>query len=215
MTPAEPHDVTPSITLSVALSASREHLARALARLERLTRDASETITHQRHEKQQLERRLADLSKLVEQERSNFQQRESLLTSVASETEERAKAFTELSARLNDQERLLAEQLESIGRLESEMENRAMQIREQGSVEAAWKHELEEWTGKVERLESRLAEVAAERDEFKKQAYEREREDAQYVVRLTQDDREHAAKAVDALLDQLSILETRITITQE
>ena len=80
MTPDESHEVTQS----VMLSASREQLARALARLERLTRDAVETIAHQRQEKQQLERRLADLTKLVEQERSNFQQRESLLTSVAS-----------------------------------------------------------------------------------------------------------------------------------
>ncbi|MDP4200623.1 MAG: hypothetical protein Q8922_09355 [Bacteroidota bacterium] len=203
------------MTLSVALNANREQLARALARLERLTRDAIETITHQRQEKHQLERRLSDLTKLVEQERSNFQQRESLLSSAKSETEERAKAFTELSARLNEQERLLAQQLETIGRLESDLDTRAMQIREQESAEAAWRHELEEWSGKVERLEARLAETTAERDEIKKQFYEREREDAQYVVRLSQEDRTRAAKAVDALIDQLSILETRITLTQE
>jgi chromosome segregation ATPase len=206
MTPAESHEVT--------LITTREQLARSIARLSRLASDATETIAHQRQEKQQLEKRVADLTKLTQQERSNNEQRESLIASFESERAERAKEFGELEARLNDQERLLAEQLEAISHLETELANRAMQIREQQSTGTAWKREIEEWESKVQRLEVRLADVEAERDKLKKEFYEREREEAQYAVRMTQEGREIAAKAIDSLIDQLTVLETRIQLTQ-
>lgn len=211
-------DLCDTMTLSenheAVLIASRERLARASAHLERLTRDAAETILHQRQEKEQLERRLAEMGKLVEQERSNFEQRAALLTSVTSETEQRAKAFDELSARLNDQERLLSEQLETIATLESELSDRAMQLREQQGIEQAWRREIDEWKSKVEALESRLEETARDRDSLKGQFYEREREDAQYSVRWTADQRDHASKMLDSLMEELTVLETRITLSQ-
>src|SRR4051812_23176761 len=104
----------------VTLITTREQLARSIARLARLAGDAVETIAHLRQEKQQLEKRVTDLAKLTQQERSNNEQRESLIASFESEREERAKEFSELETRLNDQERLLAEQLEAISRLENE-----------------------------------------------------------------------------------------------
>ena len=89
-----------------------------------------------------------------------------------------------------------------------------MQLHEQQSTGTARTREIEEWTSKVERIEARLADVEAERDKLKTEFYEREREEADSAVRMTQDDRERAAKSIDALIDQLSVLETRIQLTQ-
>jgi chromosome segregation ATPase len=170
-----PTPVTPTESREVVLSLSRERLARATTRLERVTRDAVERITHLRLEKSSLEKRLVDLEKLFETERSNFEQRAALLTSVSSETEERTKEYNELSTRLSEQERLLNEQLDTIAKLEGDLSNRALQLRDQQQTESAWKKELDQWKAKVEQLDSRLEKTTSERDTMRKQLYDAER----------------------------------------
>ena len=197
--------MTPTESREVVLGLSRERLARASTRFERIARDAAERIHHLKQEKLALERRLADLESLFNQERQNFEQRASLLTSVTSESEER----------LNDQERLLNEQIETITRLESELASRAEQSKEQLALEAAWQAELAEWKTKTAQLESRIEKISKERDSFRTRIFEDERINAQYVLRLTSEDRDNAAKAMDALIDQLSAMESRAQIAGE
>jgi len=145
MTPTETHEYT--------LSQSRERLARAISKFERLARDAAETIAGLRHEKAGAEKRLADLTALFSQERSNFEQRAALVDSVKTESEERAKSSEQLNTRLEEQERLMNEQLQTISQLESALETSSRELKERAELEAAWKSEMEEWTGKVARLE--------------------------------------------------------------
>lgn len=202
MTPAESREIT--------LSLSRERLARAIAKFERVSRDAVETISGLRQEKLVLEKQFSDLTKLYDQDRSNFEQRAALLSSVKTETEERAKSFDELTCRLDDQERLMNEQIAMIGHLEAELSDRAGQLRERSELEAAWKNEIEEWRSKVAQLQGHLETAQTERDALQTQLYDHEREDAQYALRLTPEERDHAAKSIDALLDQLGAMESRI-----
>jgi chromosome segregation ATPase len=202
MTPVESQETT--------LTLSRERLARAISKFERLARDAGETITALRQEKQGLDRRLADLTKLVEQERSNFKQKTALLTSFNLETEERAKTAEDLNRRLTEQEGLMTEQLETITRLESQLEQSSREFSKRDVLEAAGNQEMEEWRAKVSQLEGRLANTQSERDSMKSELYEHERQEAHFALRLTPEDRDKAAKAIDTLLDQLTVMETRI-----
>ncbi len=207
--------MTPTESREAALALSRERLARATTHLERLARDAAERIHHQKEEKRALEKRLADLETLYAQERQNFNQRASLLASVQTEAEERAKEFADLTSRLNDQDRLLNEQLQMISRLESELESRAAQLRNQTTLEAAWKAELAEWKEKVTQLEDRLQSTSSERDELRVKIYEDERTNAQYALHLTAEERDKAAKAIDALIDQISTVESRALLAND
>ncbi len=207
--------MTPTESREVVLGLSRERLARASARLERIARDAAERIHQLKQEKQTLERRLTDLDSLYTQERQNFEQRASLLSSVATESEERSKAFNELNARLNDQERLLSEQIDTISRLESELASRGEQLNKQKALEAAWSAELTEWKAKTTQLEERIGKISSERDTFRTQIVENERMNAQYVLRFTADDRDNAKRTMDKLIDQLSIVESRMQISEE
>jgi chromosome segregation ATPase len=207
--------LTPTESREVVLGLSRERLARASARLERIARDAAERIHQLKQDKQALERRLTDLDSLYTQERQNFEQRASLLSSVATESEERSKAFNELNARLNDQERLLSEQIDTISRLESELASRGEQLNKQKALEDAWSAELTEWKSKTAQLEDRISKISSERDSFRAQIVENERMNAQYVMRFTADDRESAKKAMDKLIDQLSVVESRMQISED
>ncbi len=186
-----------------------------MTRLERTARDAAERIQHLKEEKRALEKRLSDMETLFAQERQNFDQRASLIESVKTESQERAKEFTNLSMRLNDQDRLLNEQIEIIAKLESELENRSVELQKQQKLETTWKSEVSEWKDKFAQLEERLNVVSAERDKLRQTIYEDERMDAQYVLHLTPDDRDKAAKVLDALMDQLSTIESRALLTNE
>ncbi len=207
--------MTPTESREVVLGLSRERLARAMTRLERTARDAAERIQHLKEEKRALEKRLSDMETLFAQERQNFDQRASLIESVKTESQERAKEFTNLSMRLNDQDRLLNEQIEIIAKLESELENRSVELQKQQKLETTWKSEVSEWKDKFAQLEERLNVVSAERDKLRQTIYEDERMDAQYVLHLTPDDRDKAAKVLDALMDQLSTIESRALLTNE
>jgi DNA repair exonuclease SbcCD ATPase subunit len=207
--------VTPTESREVVLGLSRERLARATTRFERLARDAAERIHHLRQEKQTLERRLADVEALSTQERQNFEQRISVLTSVASESEERATAFTDLNARLANQERMLNDHIETIARLESEHATRTSQLKEQQEVETLWQSELEEWKSKTAQLEERIGKIGKERDAFRTRIFEDERVNAQYALKLTQEDRDNAAKAIESLIDQFAAMESRVLAAEE
>ncbi len=207
--------MTPTESREVVLGLSRERLARATTRFERLARDAAERINHLRQEKQTLERRLADVESLSIQERQNFEQRISVLTSVASESEERAIAFTDLTARLANQERVLNEHVETIARMESELANKTSQLKEQQEVETLWQSELDEWKTKAAQLEERIGKIGKERDAFRTRIFEDERVNAQYALKLTQEDRDNAAKAIESLIDQFAAMESRVLATEE
>ncbi|GEM_PF-2087000 len=207
--------MTPTESREVVLGLSRERLARATARLERVARDAVERIHHFKHEKQALERRLADLETLFTQERQNFEQRAALLSSMTSETTERSKAFEDLTARLNEQERLVSEQMETIAALNSELAQQTEKLREQESQGAGSRNEITEWRTKAEELERRLQKATGEREALKSKLYEDERQAAQFVLHLTADDRDRAAKAIDSLIDQLSAIENRTFALEE
>ena len=207
--------MTPTESREAALALSRERLARATSRLERVARDAAERIHHLKDEKRGLEKRLSDLETLYAQERQNFEQRASLLASVKTETEDRAKEFATLSARLAEQDRLLNEQLQTIAKLESELQDRVGEIRNQGALESARNTELAEWKAKVTQLEERLEAASGERDKLRSKIYEDERLNAQYVLHLTADERDKAAKAIDSLIDQLSTIESRAVLANE
>ena len=75
--------------------------------------------------------------------------------------------------------------------------------------------EVGEWKQKVQQLEERLEKMTAERDKLKSKMYDSERVNAQYVMQFTQEDKDKAAKAIDTLLDELTIIETRLTLTNE
>lgn len=201
--------MTPTETRDIVLGLSRERLARASARLERVTRDAVERITLLKQEKLALERRLIDLETLFAQERQNFEQRAALLTSESAESAERAKALDNLSGKLNEQEGLLYEQIETISKLESELANRAAELGELHTAEEAWKAEIAEWKAKFQQAEERLAQTGEERDSLKSKIYESERMAAQYVLHFTPEERDKASKAIDSLIDSLSEIESR------
>lgn len=207
--------MTPTESREVVLTLSRERLARATSRLERTARNAAERITHLKEEKRALEGRLKDLEKLFSQERQNFDQRASLIESMKSENEERAKTFTELECRIDDSERLFNEQLATISKLESELAGRTFQIKDQQALETAWQAELNEWKEKSSQLEDRISKLSSERDELRSKAYDNERQNAQYALRLTADEKESAAKALDALLDRVTLLESKAIAVSE
>jgi exonuclease VII large subunit len=207
--------LTPTESREVVLGLSRERLARATTRFERIARDAAERIHQLKQEKQTLERRLHDLETLFAQERQNFEQRVSVLTTVASESEERTKALTDLNARMSDQERLLNEQLMTISRLEAELASRALQLKEQQELETLWQSELAESKTKTAQLEDRVEKISAEREAFRSKIMDNERVNAQYVLKLTSEDKDTAAKAIDSLLDQISAMESRVLATEE
>jgi chromosome segregation ATPase len=201
--------LTPTESRDIVLGLSRERLARASARLERVTRDAVERIAQLKQDKLALEHRLTDLETLFAQERQNFEQRAALLTSESAESAERTKAFDELNGKLNDQESMLYEQLETISKLESELANRAAELGELHAVEEARRTEIADWKAKFEQAEERLAQTGAERDSLKSKIYESERMAAQYVLHFTPEERDKASKAIDSLIDSLSAIESR------
>jgi chromosome segregation ATPase len=207
--------VTSTESREVVLGLSRERLARATSRFERVARDAAEHIIQLKAEKRALERRLADLETLFAQERQNFEQRAALLASVGAESEEHKKTSSDFATRLTDQERLLSEQIETIARLESELENRSSELQNQSALETTLLAELAEWRAKFAQIEERLEATGAERDALRSKTYEDERMNAQYALHFTPEDRDKAAKAIDALIDQLAIIESKTLVANE
>jgi chromosome segregation ATPase len=207
--------VTPTESRDIVLGLSRERLARASARLERVTRDAVERITQLKQEKLALERRLIDLETLFTQERQNFEQRAALLTSESAESAERTKAFEELNSRLNGQETIIYEQLETISKLQSKLASASAELSEHQAIEDASKAELADWKAKFDQADERLAQTASERDMLKSKIYESERMAAQYVLHFTPEERDKASKAIDSLIDSLSAIESRTLVATE
>jgi len=206
--------VTPTESRDIVLGLSRERLARASSRLERVTRDAVERITQLKQDKLALERRLADLETLFAQERQNFEQRNALLTSESAESAELKKAFDELNSRLNGQEAIIYEQLETISKLESKLATATADLSKNQTAGEASIAEIAEWKAKFEQADERLAQTAQERDSLKSKIYENERMAAQYVLHFTPEERDKASKAIDSLIDSLSNIESR-TLTEK
>jgi chromosome segregation ATPase len=199
-------------TREINLSLGRDRIARALSKIERLSRDAIETIAQLRTDKQELESRMSELTKRYEQERSNLEQRAALLNSVNSESEEREKSFKELSEAKARQEHTIQGQLATIAQLKADLSDRAVIMNEQLENERNLRAEAEEMRAKAASLEERLTATSYERDTMKSQLYQKEREDAQWAIRLSSEERNKATKAIDVLIDQLSELEQRIGV---
>ena len=202
--------MTPGNTREITLNLGRERLARALSKIDRLSRDAIETITQLRLDKAELDARINDLHKRFEQERTNFEQRAILLQSVNSESEERARAFEELERAKSDQEIVIQEQLSVIATLKSELSGIGLSQNEQLEHERELRGEMEKLQAANASIEERLTAVTFERDTMKSQLYAREREDAQWALRLTAEEKIKATKAIDALIDQLASIESKV-----
>lgn len=207
--------MTPSNTREVSLSLSRDRIARALSRLERLGRDAADIINDLRTEKRELETRLAELTKRFQLETSNFEQRSALLNSITAESEERNRMLESLTSQQEANEALIEELRSSIARLEQKLNDGR---NAHGEAEAAKQSLLSEklvLQDKVGELNERLEWVSKERDHFRAILVDREREDAQWALKLSPEEREHATRAIDSLIDKLSSIETRITEAAE
>lgn len=203
--------MTPTNSREVTLSLSRDRVARALARLERLSRDAADVINDLRTEKRELETRLNELTKRFQLEQNNFEQRSALLHSITSESEERGRMLESLTKQQSDNENLIEELRTSIARLEQKLNDGRSAV---GEAESSRQHLLSEKStlqDKVGELNERLEWVTKERDHFRSMLVDREREDAQWALKLSPEEKENAARAVDALIDRLSSIETRIT----
>jgi chromosome segregation ATPase len=202
--------VTPSNSREVALSLSRDRVARALSRLERLSRDATDTIHDLRSEKREIEQRLAELTKRFQVETNNFEQRAALLQSITVESEERARMLESLTAQQDANENLIEELRSNIARLEQKLSDGRSA---NGEAEATRQQLLTEksgWQDKVGELNEKLEWVTKERDHFRTLLVDREREDAQWAIKLSPDEKENATRAIDSLMDKLSSIETRI-----
>ena len=202
--------MTPTNSREVTLSLSRDRVARALAKLERLTRDAADTIQDLRSEKRELETRLNELTKRFQLEQGNFEQRSALLQSVTAESEERGRMLESLSAQHTANENLIEELRTTIARLEQKLNDGRSAQSDAESTKQQLLAEKATWQDKVGELNEKLEWVTKERDHFRAILVDREREDAQWALKLSPEEKENAAKAIDSLMDKLSAIESRI-----
>jgi len=198
---------------SAALAQSRERLARALAHLERLTREATEVISHLNREKKELLDRVKELERLMEQERANAEQRARLHSSAMEEANERQTLIEELRSQ-HTQAQTYAADLE--GRLLELEERNASSVAAHGTKEEELRAKEQEITHLKELLiqsEEKLSKLTGERDELKSMVYEQERENAQWTIRLTREEQKTAISAIDKLIEQVSKIEQNLVAT--
>jgi chromosome segregation ATPase len=207
--------VTPTNSREVSLSLSRDRIARALSRLERLGRDAADIITDLRSEKRELETRLAELTKRFQLETSNFEQRSALLHSITAESEERNRMLESLSGQQAANESLIEELRTTIARLEQKLNDGRGAHADAEAAKQLLQSEKLALQDKVGELNERLEWVSKERDHFRSILVDREREDAQWALKLSPEEKEQATRAIDSLIDKLSSIETRISEATE
>lgn len=198
----------------INLGIGRERLAHSLARLDELVRVSIQTIENLKQGKQELEQRLIEVTQLLDHERSNSEQRERLYASSEVETEERKKLVTSLSNKCEEQELLLREQLETIGRLESEVSNHAGELKKHEEIRRDLLGEITSVSNQSASTEVRIKQTASERDEYKNMLYQREREDAAWALKLTSEQRDAATGAIDELISRVEKIELGLSTSE-
>lgn len=207
----------PKNSRAITLAGAREQLARSIARLEGLSRHASEVLAHAAKEKHELEARVLDLTARLEQERSLYDQREKLFLSDKVESKSASAQATELKRELKaleakheQQELIVQEQHAAITRLESALSASAEQLTERNSRSSKELSEAATSLANMSQIEVKLAAVVKERDELKANLHQREREEARWVLKLTKDEALRATKAIDAVLDRVNRVEASV-----
>jgi chromosome segregation ATPase len=203
--------VTSPTDRSAQLIQSREELARAIDRFQKLSDAAKETLTTIRRENADLHKRLEELTTLVEHERTISKQNEMISQSASSEVlqlkseiESLKAASSTIKAKRDEQDAFMHDQLEVITKLKVDLESHAKLLLEQESQAAATKKEIDHLKHELTVAESRLQTVTEERDKIKSLYVEQEREDAQWALKLTEADAQEAQKAIDRILEQFT-----------
>ncbi len=195
------------LSVEARLAQTRERLARTFLRLEGHVRDSIQAIDILTREKHDLQRRSDELSDLFEQERSNTEQRERLYASSQVEAEERSAALSRLAARHQEQEATIEDYSRTIERLEEAVVGHAKLLADRELAEVDLRAELAASATMLASANERIQQVSAERDEYKNMLYAKEREDAAYVIKLTEDERGAAIGSIDELLNRIESIE--------
>jgi chromosome segregation ATPase len=115
-----------------------------------------------------------------------------------------------LTAQQSANENLIEELRTTIARLEQKLNDGRSAQSESETAKHQLLSEKAAWQDKLGELTEKLEWVTKERDHFRSILVDREREDAQWAIKLSPEEKENAAKAIDSLMDKLSAIETRI-----
>ena len=189
-----------------ALIQSREDLARAIDRFQKLSHTAKETLGVIRRENRDLHKRLDDLTTLLDQERSISSQNELISHSASNEVSHLKAEIAALKAKRDEQDAFMLGQLEAITESKQNLEAATALVAEKESTLALLRKELEAARHEVAVLESRLATVSEDRDKIKSLYVEQEREDAQWALKLSEKEADRARGAIEKILEQVSKL---------
>ena len=189
---------------STQLIQSREALARAIDRFQKLSDAAKETLTVIRRENADLHKRLDELTSLVEHERTISKQNEMISQSASGEVTQLKSEIEKLKAKRDEQDAFMHEQLEAITKSKVELEEQLKLGAEREAALAAAKKEADHLRHELTVSESRFATVAEDRDKIKALYVEQEREDAQWALKLSEADAQEAQKAIDRILEQFA-----------
>lgn len=193
-----------------SLMMSRDRLARSVERFERLAHDAVERLEFLNEEKQELEKKLREYIRQTEEDRANAKHNEKLYESLQDDLRSQQAEIDSLMRKREEQQSLIQEQLQTIGRLEAELNDRSRKLADHDMTGSQQQAEVKELRTYIQTLEERLTKTSQERDEIREQLYSREREDSQWVVKLTADDQRKAEKELDTLLGRISDIERQI-----
>jgi chromosome segregation ATPase len=185
---------------------SREDLARAIDRFQKLSAEAKETLTVIRRENGELHKRLDELTTLLEQERTNSRQNELISHSASGEVAQLKAEIDALKQKREEQDTFMHEQLEAITELKVQLESSTQQVQAKESERLVHLKEAEAARHEVTVLESRLKSLAEDRDKLKALYVEQEREDAQWALKLSEKEAEEARAAIDRILEQFGKL---------
>lgn len=203
-----------SSSRQTSLTKSRDRLARSIEKFERLAHDAIEHLELLREERNDFEKKLRDLQRQVEDDRANSKHNEKLYESLQDDLKSQQAEIDSLNAKRDEQEAVVREQIQTIERLETELNGLSQRLSETDSSASQRTTEVEELRTQVATLEERLAKTSSERDEIRQQLYSRERDDAQWAVKLTADEQRKAEKELDKLVGRIDELERQLTISE-
>lgn len=193
-----------------SLMMSRDRLARSVERFERLALDAAERLEFLNLEKQELEKKLRDYVRQADEDRANAKHNEKLYESLQDDLRSQQTEIDSLQRKREEQEALIREQLQTIDRLESELSDQSRKLADHDMNGSQRDAETQELKAYIQTLEERLTKTSQERDEIREQLYAREREDSQWVVKLTANDQRKAEQELDTLLGRISDIENQL-----
>lgn len=203
-----------SSSRQTSLNKSRDRLARSIEKFERLAHDAIEHLELLREERNEFEKKFRDLQRQVDDDRANAKHNEKLYESLQDDLKSQQAEIDAMHSKRDEQESILREQLQTIERLETELSGISHKLSETDSSASQRNTEVAELKAYVATLEERLSRAGQERDEIREQLYARERDDAQWAVKLTADDQRKAEKELDKLVNRIDDIERQITVAE-